>query len=237
MTFVGPKVTQLARTAILPSTLVWAAANRFGWLGKPQIGDSPHLDDEALHCWRRAIADASVYLEYGSGGSTVEAAKSVDHVFSVETDGRFLESVEKKVEAASEATASFHPIHVDIGWTEKWGRPLLPWPSPRRVAKWRRYSAAPWRSLVDQKLVPDFIFIDGRFRAASALESLLHLPANSDCLLMVDDYQPRQRQYDVVLNFASDVRPAGRALLFRRQAEFDRVECARLLEKFQSDPE
>lgn len=227
----------MARLALFPWTAIWALANRYGWLGATPVGNHPHLDPEALENWRHAVANSTTYLEYGSGGSTVEAVQTAKHVFSVETDGRFLANVERKVDITKSATANFHPIYVDIGWTGKWGRPLFPWPSARRVSKWRRYSAAPWKLLYEQELVPDFIFIDGRFRVASVLESFLRLPESADCLFMLDDFATRRQQYGAALAFAMDVKPAGRAMTFRRDPAFNRAECLQQLEKFQADPE
>jgi hypothetical protein len=178
-----------------------------------------------------------VYLEYGSGGSTVEAVRSAEQVISVETDGRFLAAVERKVAETADANAAFRPLHVDIGWTEKWGRPPFPWPSPGRLARWRRYTSAPWLVLAEMNLVPDFIFVDGRFRAASVLESFLRLPDSTQCLFMLDDFESRTKHYGIVLKFAVGVEAADRAIVFRRDPNFDRQECAKQLARLQANPE
>jgi hypothetical protein len=227
----------VVRLAISPATAAWAAANRFGWLAEPPIGNSPHLGPVAINRWRKAIAETDVYLEYGSGGSTVEAIQSVEHVISVETDGMFLAAVKSKIAETANAVASFYPLHVDIGWTEKWGRPPFPWPSSGRLARWRRYTQAPWLVLEELKLVPNFIFIDGRFRAASVLESFLRLPDNSECLLMLDDFAGRTSHYGGILKFATEVEQADRAIVFQRDPKFDREECAKLLVQLQANPE
>ena len=218
-----------------PRRLTWAVANRLGILGAPSVGTSPGLDDEALARWRSAVSKGGVYLEYGSGGSTVAALRHASAVVSVETDEKYLRAVQDKISETMVETP-FYPIHVDIGWTEKWGRPLFRRPSKRRAERWRRYTSAPWEVLSDAGLVPDFIFVDGRFRAASVMESLLRLPADSDCLFMLDDFGGRQEGYDVILPFVTEVDRAGRALLFRRASTFDPDECARLLKQFQADP-
>ena len=233
---VGPKLMRFGRLGLFPVRAGWALANRAELLPRPQVGSLPHLDPEALRRWRIAIAETNVYLEYGSGGSTVAASATASHVVSVESDQRFLAAVEGKVRGSVESRAALHPIYVDIGWTEKWGRPLFTWPTRATLAKWRRYPSAPWDLLDKLQMVPEFIFVDGRFRTASVLESFRRLPANSDCLFMLDDFEQRQETYRAILAFANNVERAGRAILFRRNRDFDAVECSRLLTVAQSDP-
>lgn len=219
-----------------PWLFAWAAANRLGWLGRPAVGPSPHLNPQALARWREAIAGSKVYLEYGAGGSTVEAAKTVRHVVSVETNRRYLDAVGTELTKISRP-GDFHPVCVDIGWTAPWGRPLVTWNTERRVASWRRYPAAPWAVLETLGLAPDFIFIDGRFRAASILESFLRLPPEAECLFMLDDYDGRTGAYGAALDFATSVEELGRTITFRRDPRLDREACRRLLEHLYRDPE
>ncbi len=219
-----------------PWRFAWAAADRLGCFGKPAIDSSPHLNPVALARWRDAIGRSRVYLEYGAGGSTVEAVQSVSHVLSVETNRRYLESVEARV-AAIPQRGAFHPIYVDIGWTAPWGRPLVTWNVKARVERWRRYPAAPWTELGDLQLVPDFVFIDGRFRAASILESFLSLPVGADCLFMLDDYDARTGDYGRALAFATGVKEFDRTITFRRDPAFDREVCRQLLERLYCDPD
>ena len=216
--------------------LRWTIAELTGLHGDPMIGASPHLDEGALEGWRELVKGSSVYLEYGSGGSTVEAAKSVDQLISVESDRRYLSAVERRVASVDGSTASFHPVHADIGVTTAWGRPLLTRKSNSRLQRWRGYSEAPWPLLDQLGLVPDFIFVDGRFRVACILESFLRLPRGAECRFMLDDFELRRDEYDGFLPFATDVTPAGRALTFRRAPDIDRTACERLLRQFQADP-
>lgn len=233
----GPKLMMVARSVALPWSALWALANRQGWLPEYEVGISPFLDPAALERWREALNASSLYLEYGSGGSTVEAVRSGKPVISVESDGRYLQAVEQKVAEVSGPVDSFHPLHADIGTTEKWGRPLIPWPTSNRVAKWRTYTAAPWQLLDRMKAVPDFIFIDGRFRAACVLESFLRLPDETDCQFILDDFAFRKHHYAAALAFATDVQPVGRAVAFRRDPKFDRSAGQTLLAKCQANPE
>lgn len=231
-----PVVMRAARFALWPKRAAWALANRLGWLGEAPVGSSPHMDEASLVFWRQALAGASVYLEYGSGGSTVEAARAGVRIVSVDNDRAFMAAVAKKVAEVPGADARFQPIHIDIGWTEKWGRPLDELRTRRNLERWRRYTQAPWECLEAQGLTPDFVVVDGRFRVACVLETLLRLPDGSNCAVMLDDFAGRQKAYAAVLQFA-DAEPVGRALVLRRKAGFDRAACAQALRAAQADPE
>lgn len=231
----GSRLIKSTYEGLWPLRMSWAFANRQGWLGAPPIGSAPTLDPAALERWRAALNGADVYLEYGAGGSTLEAVGRVRHVVSVETDRRYMDAVAARVSAAP-GGATFHPVPVDIGWTSKWGRPVMATPTRHRVGRWREYPAAPWALLEQRALVPDFIFVDGRFRVASILESFCRLPEGSDCLIMLDDYERRADIYGAVLPFAEQVETAGRAIAFRRKQSFDRAQCLRVLDAAYADP-
>jgi hypothetical protein len=222
--------------AFLPWRTGWAILNRVGWLGSANVGLSPHLPENSLKRWREILGRTSVYLEFGSGGSTDEAAGSVSILVSVETDRQYLSAVEQSVRDRHPGV-SFYPLFIDIGWTQKWGRPLIRTRTRSRLAKWRNYTSAPWALFEELGRYPDFIFIDGRFRAASALESMLQLPQDAKCTFMLDDFDRRKIGYGEILQFADDVEFVDRAVIFRKSPTFDVDKCAQLLRKYQTDPE
>ena len=223
------------RTAMFPLRLSWAIANKAGLLADPPIGNSPYLHPDALEFWRKTIARTDIYLEYGAGGSTIEASHSVKQIISVETDARYLDLVKQKL-ASEGGPAQFNPVRADIGLTSQWGQPVLDLPTASRRGKWRRYPAAPWVMLKQRSEVPDFIVVDGRFRAASVLQSFLELPDGSKCQFLLDDFKSRASRYQPCLTFADDIRSHGTAVSFVRHSRFDRDECESMLEKMIADP-
>ncbi|HMS97078.1 MAG TPA: glycosyltransferase family 2 protein, partial [Tabrizicola sp.] len=112
---------------------------------------------------RRIYAQASVILEYGSGGSTMLGANLGKTIVSVESDKAWAERL--AAELAPFPDAAVH--HVDIGPTEKWGMPSR----PRLHGRFHRYALSVWDlpGLGD----PDLVLIDGRFRAACLAAVLL----------------------------------------------------------------
>lgn len=206
------------------------ASHRFSEIVVPS---SPHLDEEGLRYFESRISTVSRYLEYGSGGSTVLAHKHVDCLVSVDSDRRFLRAVEKALRT-SPAQCETILMPVNIGLTEGWGRPVFTKPTARRIRRWRAYPKAPWVFYNDRKVEPDLIFIDGRFRLACALESLLNQSDRSTYPILVDDYLGRP-YYAVLEQFGDLVEMKGRIAVFRKKSEMDRERCQAALEASYSD--
>jgi hypothetical protein len=196
----------------------------------PRISDEPWLPKEVLDLLNDMLTAESVYLEYGSGGSTIFAMQRAGHVISVESDKYWLREVAKKSQGLP---ASFEPIYADIGVTKELGYPVLNRPTNRRLSKWRAYAAAPWQK--DRGRV-DVVLIDGRFRVACALKSLLSAPEGAT--FVVDDFAnpDEDRGYDVIRPFIGDVVPLGTAVAFRRNRRFDREGAEMMMLKYAGQP-
>jgi hypothetical protein len=135
-------------------------------------------------------------MEYGSGGSTVLAARLGIPFISVETDRFFLQAVRKKIGTLS---AEQHLLHADIGPIgPQYGAPLFKTPTDRRLEMWTAYVSLPWRHL-EPGLLPDLVMIDGRFRVAAALTSCAHLVDSPESRILVDDYVGRPHYQSIEL--------------------------------------
>ena len=204
------------------------------------ISSEPRLDDASSIYFRERLAHTRNYLEYGSGGSTVLANRAVQILVSVDSDAHFLAAVRDKLaaddtvrEPRESRGAVTRLIHVNIGPTVDWGVPALKRPTPRRVRLWQAYPTAPWcyfRSIEQQ---PDLILVDGRFRVACVLESLLNLSPLSNAQVLVDDYITRPH-YHVVERFA-DLEMVGRMAVLRPKRLWDRSEARRVLHDYRTD--
>jgi hypothetical protein len=178
-----------------------------------EVPDTPHFEPESLEYFQSRVRSGQLYMEYGSGGSTVLAARAGANVISVETDRHYLQSVSKKVAVTAPDTHA-DLIHADIGLTREWGRPVLTRPTAHRVAAWARYLEAPWGSpeLADRR--PDVILVDGRFRVAAALTCLKHLGADGRSEILFDDYvdRPHYRHVEKLMPVVGTV---GRMAIFK----------------------
>ena len=140
-------------------------------IGGFTIAEAPAFEADSVPLFAERLAVAGSYLEFGSGGSTVLAAKVGVPFVSVESDRYFLRAVRRKLTDTGRLDPDSQTLlHVDIGLTEAWGAPLMHTPTPERVARWRRYPRAPWIALA-RLPGPHLVLIDGRFRVACALEA------------------------------------------------------------------
>jgi hypothetical protein len=134
---------------------------------------------------RKLLETATCYLEYGSGGTTVMAASmNVPEVVTTESDRNWLAAVRHKLHLVGSSTCA-ELIHVDIGPTGGLGY-------PDSETNWKQYFNYPfgaWRHCSSRGLTPNVVLIDGRFRVACFLASLLH--AAPGTVIIFDDYFDR----------------------------------------------
>jgi hypothetical protein len=206
-------------TSLYRATRFWLTSHA----RRPHVGNEPWFDAPALAYFKSLLSRPGVnYLEFGSGGSTVYASHHVATLVSVESDARYLAAVQRKIGACDAEL-----IPVDIGLTHDWGRPVFVKPTPRRLARWRRYPQAPWPAFERRGMLPDVVLVDGRFRVACALETLLRV--GPECVVLVDDYAGRP-QYAEIGSCAELIAMKGRMAVFRAPPDLDRDRCARVLQ-------
>lgn len=177
--------------------------------GQPQVPQGPHLDQEGLICFQRAIGMGKCYLEYGTGGSTIYAGNvaKVENIISVETDRAWLDAVAQGIQGGG---SKVRLVHCDLGETGAWG-----WPKTNeRMGDFWRYPTVAWSVAAQNRLSPDTILIDGRFRVACFLFSLLN--AQDGTTILFDDYFDRP-QYAVAERFCRVESQHGRLAVFRAE--------------------
>ena len=192
----------------------------------------PHFDEYSTQYFRDQLSKARNYLEYGSGGSTILANQMVTNLVSVDSDASFLADVRRKL-SETDRRAMAKLIHVNIGLTVDWGMPVFTKPTARRVRRWEEYAKAPWRYFRTIGQQPDLILVDGRFRVACVLESLLCLSPLSETKILLDDYIDRP-EYSVIEQFA-DVEMVGRMAVVRPRKLADRISVRRLFKQYCGD--
>ena len=171
----------------------------------------PQFDETSKHVFVDLLRRSEFYLEYGSGGSTLLAARSKKRFISVDTDQWFLRSVRR---AIGKLSADQQLMHADIGLTGPWGKPIRDTGlSTRRMRKWRSYAATPWQGIADNDM-PDLVLVDGRFRVNTTLLCCQKLHANPQARILVDDYAERP-EYSVIERHADLIGMAGRMAIFR----------------------
>lgn len=149
------------------------------------------LPTDAAERVAEAYSGDSTIIEYGTGGSTIFAAKQPGAtIIAVESDVKWLmELVARSSEL--KLPGRVMPMYVDIGVTRQWGYPV----DDTRKMYWPQYALKPWWLAREQKLKVDTVLIDGRFRVACMVASLYH--GKPGCRILFDDYLERPRYHDV----------------------------------------
>ena len=188
---------------------------------------------DASTAYLTELQKASVYLEFGSGSSTIVASgSSIERLVSVESDADFLRAVSHRIYNSGTPIPQVDLLQANIGATGPWGVPLLKaraWGSRR---KWPRYSTAPWSDF-GPDFAADLILIDGRFRVACALAVVTN-QASSKWTMLVDDFDERS-EYQPITAFAQLKEMRGRMAVFSPKSSIDLLEARNALEFFQSD--
>ncbi len=197
------------------------------------VPSQPDFDEPSTLYFVSQLEQARNYLEYGSGGATLLANRHVNTLVSVDCDSHRISDVRRKL-AAESRRAMTRLIHVNIGLTMERGMPVFTKPTRRRVRRWEDYPSAPWRYFRSIAQQPDLILVDGRFRVACVLESLLSLSPLSNTQILIDDYADRP-YYQVVERFA-DFEMVGRMAVLRPRRLLDRIQVRRLAKQYSADP-
>jgi hypothetical protein len=168
----------------------------------------PHMPPKEVAFLAKCLARSRCFLEFGSGGSTVLAAQSgVKDIYSVDTDTTFLKRVAAYV-LSSHPGCGLWAFPIDLGPTKRWGYPLR----KEDAARWPNYFTLPWAALKRNRRTPDLVLVDGRFRVACFLASLLS--AAPGTIIVFDDYNKRHH-YHVVERFIRPKSVVGRLGVFR----------------------
>lgn len=165
---------------------------------------------------RAALSEANDYLEYGAGLSTEFVARdSSCTIRSIETSSDWFAMLSAKLNGRAEI------LHVDLGRTGDWGRPL----SYECRGRFLEYFEAGFR----EGYRPNLILIDGRFRVACFLTCVAL--ADPGTKIIFDDYFSRGC-YHVVEEILAPVSVNLRQALFERPGHVDTDQIIALRDQF-----
>ena len=185
-----------------------------------------HMEPDERALFTKLLSQASSYTEFGSGGSTVLAASLLSGaVTSVDSSKEWLARVET---ACGQVSVRSPPrfVFADIGPTVEWGQPA----DDSCRNRWPLYGLSAWE--VDGAENADMFLVDGRFRVACFLETLLR--CREEAKIAIHDYAPRPG-YHVVEPFVDCIAAAGTLSVFRRRPSVDWRGAVRLLDRARYD--
>lgn len=153
----------------------------------------PYLKPNDKQMFYKYLQTATHYFEYGSGGSTYQAASSenIQKVYSVESDFEWHNKLKEILH--DKTNISFFYNEMDASPND-WGNP-----GPKSTpVQWEQYSSYYPQLPPEERRKVDFILVDGRFRVACCLKSFAYM--SDSCILAFDDFGYRPF-YHIVLDF------------------------------------
>lgn len=187
------------------------------------IKDVPSMDEEGTRAFAEYLQGRSILLEYGCGGSTIFAAKNgIKHIFSIDSDKNWIAMA---TAACAKFGAKVTITYCDIGPTKEWGHPV----GLDGLQNFHKYPTLPWKICGDKGVVPQLVLVDGRFRVACFLFSLLSARVGTPILF--DDYAGRP-EYHVVEKFCPLHEMRGRMGVFIAARSYSVVDLAEYLMRY-----
>ena len=167
-----------------------------------------YMKNDEIKLFVKYIKKSKYYLEFGSGGSSIEASKYINNITSIETDNEWIEKVKH-------INNKINVIYIDINciwweyvsWNEK-----QKIPSDKQKIFWSKYSN------LKINFKPDLVLIDGRFRVASLLN--LYHQIDNNTIILFHDYTIR-KQYHVVELFYDKIECVNTLQVFRKKSIID----------------
>ena len=173
----------------------------------------PAMTAEEISFFRETLSKADAYLEFGIGGSTVFASQftNLRCLKGIESSQDWIDSVSADSNASAAFTAGrLELVFVDIGPTQAYGFPDFYSDSyGQHVGEWPKYSSQILTSCGEQPVKHRVVLVDGRFRVACFLKTLLSTSSEqgSKTQIFIHDYG--RPAYLVVEQFANVVEIPG----------------------------
>ena len=191
------------------------------------INNLPALPKLELDALKNNLQKCTTYLEYGCGGSTIMAANmGVSHIYYVDTSEEWLKKVEYEL---NKKLLDNRGIWCDVGPVQDWGIPI----GNSKIQNWKNYCYAPWEFVFEYGNTPQLVMVDGRFRIASFLVSLIL--SEPETVILFDDYKDRE-YYHIIENIIAPHIFHNRMAEFIRPSIIDTQRLLIMLLTFTNDP-
>ena len=185
-------------------------------MSKMQRGEIILFDGDD-YLFKQYLINCNIYFEYGVGASTRWVLDNTNSkIIAVDTDKEWINFVDVKVEKSR-----IKLVWTNLGYLTKWGRPN----SYKYRNNFIDYVASVWNF----KKQADVILIDGRFRVACFLYSLMH--SKNGSVIIFDDYFNRP-WYHVIEEVISLHDQCGRQAVFKVSDIYNKKLALDLFNKF-----
>jgi hypothetical protein len=191
----------------------------------------PRMSPAEIALLDKALDSAQIYLEFGSGGTTLKAARKPHlRCYSVEADKQWIKRLMESVEIqAAVDEGRLDLFHADIGPVGMWSLPI----DKTADLAWGNYSISVWGRLPS---APDLVLVDGRFRLACCIMAFLACPPETKVLLHDFGSGGRNRaNYALAAELAEITHTCGSLVVLQRRMDFDYLKAVSVLETARKD--
>ena len=191
----------------------------------PKLPHSPHMDLESITYFANQLGKSDIYVEFGSGGSTILAATlNVPFIVSVDSDDLWMRRVRRRL-LRIQTGSQISLVHAEVGKVGSWGTPT------EKVDGELRYANTPWKAIsnISSEML---VLIDGRFRVTCFLVSLLNCPEGAEILF--DDYYDRD-SYQIVEEILKPQIRVGRSAVFIIPKDLNEFSIRTMISSFKFD--
>jgi hypothetical protein len=188
----------------------------------------PAMTEAEATLLRAAAAGRRSAIEFGCGGSTALLLEAgVGKLLAADTDAGWLQRVAGEPRCAKAlASQRLRLLHIDLGPVSAWG-----WPQDAALLpRWPSYWRDPWEAAPDA----DFVFVDGRFRVACALNSLPRLAAEG--VILIHDFWDRAAYQGPLLRHCEVLGSVARLAMLAPRRPLDAALLAADLAAHAQDP-
>jgi hypothetical protein len=151
----------------------------------------PELSANDMKMFYKYLDKATVYFEYGSGGSTYQAnlKPNIQKIYTVESDKTWMNKLKSQIKNDSKITYIYNEMGTK---PNTWG-----YPSGRCLkTSLVNYSEHLRNLAIEERRKIDLVMIDGRFRVACCLKCFDII--NEGCYIIFDDFLHRKK-YHIIL--------------------------------------
>lgn len=189
------------------------------------------MSDNEKRVFDGAIKESRHYLEFGLGGSTLRAIqKSRAMIYTVESSPEWTNYMRTYAALKYSENRRLRILPVDIGPVRDWGYPE----SDKFKESFGNYSSSVFQS-IDARTI-DLALVDGRFRVACVLKTVLECHGNDEIKILIHDFWDRPH-YHVVLKYLDVLSRADTLGLFSIKTDVDLEAVAAAYDAYKVTPE
>lgn len=172
----------------------------------------PMMTSSEIQLFDKYLENATNYLEYGSGGSTIHVSRFINlkKIRSIESDYNFFLQMKKKLPALD-------LNYINVGKTGPCGTPI----DPKVIGLWENYSNKYSSEF-------DLVLIDGRFRVACLLDIILK---QGNPTILFHDFNNRP-EYHIIKKFCDIIETIDTLVVLRIKNSNDMREISDLYKRY-----